>query len=195
MLTAFWLALLSLLIDDGGAGGDPGKTDPPKSDPTPDDDPPKFKTIESQEDLDRIVQSRLARERSKFADYDDLKTKAEEFDKLQDSQKTELQKASDTATKAVARAEAAELKALRLEVAAGKGLSPSQAKRLVGKTKEELEADADELLDSFKDEGSGSSKAPPGKRPTERLSGGGDPSEEPDETDPEKLTKGLPSIT
>lgn len=48
------------------------------------------------------------------------------------------------------RADKAELKALRLEVAAEKGLKPSQAKRLVGTTKEELEADADEILEDFK---------------------------------------------
>lgn len=37
-----------------------------------------FEPIESQEDLDKIVGARLAREREKFADYDQLKAAAEE---------------------------------------------------------------------------------------------------------------------
>ncbi|WP_327712365.1 hypothetical protein OG912_32095 [Streptomyces sp. NBC_00464] len=39
--------------------------------------------------------------------------------------------------------------ALRITVAAEKGLTPVQAKRLQGSTKEELEADADDLLSHF----------------------------------------------
>lgn len=39
---------------------------------------------------------------------------------------------------------------LRLEVALDKGLTRVQAKRLLGSTKEEIEKDADELLESFK---------------------------------------------
>lgn len=61
----------------------------------------------SQADLDRIVETRLARERQKYEGFDDLKKKAEEYDKLEEAQKTELQKAQDRATKAEADAKAA----------------------------------------------------------------------------------------
>lgn len=44
---------------------------------------------------------------------------------------------------------AAESNLVRLEVATEKGLTPKQAKRLQGTTKEELEADADELLEDL----------------------------------------------
>ena len=37
-----------------------------------------FEPIETQEDLDRIISARLAREREKFADYDQLKAAAAE---------------------------------------------------------------------------------------------------------------------
>ena len=47
------------------------------------------------------------------------------------------------------RANEAEGNYTRLEVAVDKGLTPAQAKRLAGTTKEELEADADELLAAF----------------------------------------------
>lgn len=55
----------------------------------------EFKAISSQEELDRIVGQRLARERSKFADYDDLKAKAAKFDEVDSASKTELQKLQD----------------------------------------------------------------------------------------------------
>lgn len=49
----------------------------------------------SQADLDKIVEQRLARERQKFVDYDDLKAKAAKFDEVDAATKSELQKALD----------------------------------------------------------------------------------------------------
>ncbi|WP_419704980.1 hypothetical protein [Promicromonospora sp. NFX87] len=46
----------------------------------------------SQADLDRIVAERLSRERAKFADYDDLKTKAEKLAEIEASQLSEAEK-------------------------------------------------------------------------------------------------------
>ena len=51
----------------------------------------------TQADLDRIIQDRLARHDKKYADYEDLKTKATEYDKYKESSKTEQQKAIDAA--------------------------------------------------------------------------------------------------
>lgn len=73
-----------------------------------------------------------------------------------------------------------EAEELRRDVATSKGLTSALAKRLTGVTKEELEADADELLETFK----GSAKeirVMPGTRPTVELSGGGDPTQVPDD--------------
>jgi hypothetical protein len=42
------------------------------------------------------------------------------------------------------------LEAIRMKVAMEKGLTPAQAKRLVGDTEEEMSEDADELLETFK---------------------------------------------
>lgn len=53
----------------------------------------------SQADFDRIVEARLARERAKYADYDDLKKKATDHDTYLDSQKGEHEKALDEAKK------------------------------------------------------------------------------------------------
>ena len=149
----------------------------------------EFKAIESQDDLDRIVQNRVARERDKFKDHDAYKEKALKFDELEEKQKSELQRATDRATELEGKATEAELRALRLEVAVDKGLTPTQAKRLVGKNKEELESDADDLIASFKDEGK-STATPPSGKPKERLvRGGGDPNEEPEESDYREVAK------
>ena len=56
-----------------------------------------FTPPQSQADLDRIIQERIARERNKFADYDDLKAKATEYDQFKESSKSEQQKAIDAA--------------------------------------------------------------------------------------------------
>lgn len=69
---------------------------------------------------------------------------------IEDRDKTEAEKVAERAKAAEDRATQAESKALRLEVAFEKGLTPAQAKRLVGTSREELEADADELLETFK---------------------------------------------
>src|SRR5699024_4439332 len=77
----------------------------------------------TQADVDRIVADRLKREREKFADYDDLKTKAGQATTLEERVALIEQAARD-----------ADQRAIRAEVANAKGLTPSQAKRLVGTT-------------------------------------------------------------
>jgi hypothetical protein len=103
-------------------------------------------TTFSQAQVDAIVRDRLKRERDKFADYDDLKSKADEADK----NKSALDKLLEKVSGLEERATKAERQALRADVAQAKGLTPGQAKRLQGATREELEADADELLSMFK---------------------------------------------
>ena len=103
---------------------------------------------------------------------------------LEAAGKTEAEKLTEAATVAEARAAKAEARALRAEIAHAKGLTPAQAKRLVGDTQEELEADADELVEAF---GGKKNDPPPPGKPRENLRGGGEPGEEPEETDPAKL--------
>lgn len=69
--------------DDGGGGGDDGKSE--------------FVAPKSQEEFDRMLSDRLRRERAKFADYDELKAKAEAHDKAIEDAKTESEKAVDAA--------------------------------------------------------------------------------------------------
>lgn len=122
--------------------------------------------------------------RTKVRELEPLAKKARD---LEDASKTEIEKAAERLTAAEQRAQEAELRALRLEVAAEKGLTPAQARRLVGTSKEELEADADELLDTFGARGDDGEKPPTPRRPVERLRPGAAPAGEPEETDPRKL--------
>jgi hypothetical protein len=118
---------------------------------------------------------------------------------LEDADKSEIQRERDKALAADARAKEAETRAARLEVAAEKGLSPKLAARLVGGTREELEADADELLAQLKpgdssggkDKGSGGTPGDRG-RPRENLRSGSAPDAEPEDNDPKKLAALIP---
>ena len=103
-----------------------------------------FKAPASQEELDRIIQARLDRERKKFpTDYDELKAKAAKLTEIEEANKTEAEKAQARAEAAEKRAAELEAKALKAEVAAAKGVPVSL---LTGSTQEELEAAADALI-------------------------------------------------
>ena len=111
---------------------------------------------------------------------------AKRLAQLEEAGKTEAQKQADQLAALTKRAEEAETRALRLEVAALKGLTPGQAKRLAGATREELEADADELLTEFKP---ADSKTPvANRRPVDGTKPTPDDGTPPaEETDPAKL--------
>lgn len=110
---------------------------------------------------------------------------------MEDAKKSEIEKATEKLTRAEQRAKEAEDKLMRLEVAMEKGLTPAQAKRLVGSTKEELLADADELLASFAPKTSEPERKIP-EVPREMLRGGGEPTDPPEETDPRKIADLIP---
>jgi hypothetical protein len=104
--------------------------------------------------------------------------KARRFDELEEKDKSEAQRLADKLAAAEQRAAAAEANALRMEVASERGLTPAQAKRLAGATREEMEADADDLLAAFGPKDDESAPDPAG-RPKPRLKGGTDPESEP----------------
>jgi ribosomal protein L22 len=123
-------------------------------------------------------------------DADELRLKVKD---AEDAEKSEQEKLQERATEAETRATTAESTALRIEVALDKapeGMPIAQirklAKRLAGSTREELEADAEELFADFTPEGE-EGQAP--RRPRERLRPGAAPSSEPEETDPRKLAE------
>jgi len=128
--------------DPGNAGGD------------------EFTPITSQEQFDKTFNQRWAREQAKIHDqykgFDEMKSKADEFDKLQAANQTEsqrLQAERDDALRAAeenaSRAAAAEQAALRQRIAVEEGLPPKFASRLTGDTEDELRADAKDTFGEF----------------------------------------------
>ena len=57
----------------------------------------EFKPPASQADLDKLIESRLARQKQQFKDYDDIKAKAAKWDQHEESSKDDTQKAVDKA--------------------------------------------------------------------------------------------------
>lgn len=102
----------------------------------------------------RLDASRKWEERAKAKEdpqaIEELKAKARRLDEIEEANKTEIEKAQARAEAAEKELSASRTDALRAQVALDKKLTPSQAKRLVGSTREELEADADELLADLK---------------------------------------------
>ena len=75
-----------------------------------------------------------------------LRLKLKEYE---DRDKTDLQKLQEERDALLSEKNALSLEQMRREVADEKGLTPAQARRLVGSTREELETDADDVLAAF----------------------------------------------
>ena len=101
----------------------------------------------TQAELNEIVKERLTRERSKYADYEDLKRKAAEFDRIEEASKSELEKATERANAlqieldGLKKAEAVRL--IREEVATESGVP---VHLLTAETKEDCEAQAKAIM-------------------------------------------------
>ena len=101
----------------------------------------------TQDELNKIVGERLARERDKYSDYDELKKKAAAFDEAQEAQKSELQKAQDRALALEAELNGLkkrdEARTVRETVATETGVPASL---LTGETVDDCKAQAEEIL-------------------------------------------------
>lgn len=116
---------------------DPNPAPEPTSDPAPD---PTDQTF-TQADVDRIVKERVQREKAKYADYNDLKAKAE-------GAKTVEDRIAEVEQRAIA----AETKALRAEIANAHGISAEDRDLfLTGADEEVLTAQAKRLADRESD--------------------------------------------
>lgn len=115
-------------------------TDDPKTDPpAPDPDPAAAKAEDRLRDDHPVVKALAkANEEAKQA-----RLKVKEFE---DRDKTETERVAEKAAELEKNLTTAQADAVRFEIALDKGLTKSQAKRLVGSSREELEADAEELL-------------------------------------------------
>ncbi|HMG44662.1 MAG TPA: hypothetical protein VK611_25235 [Acidimicrobiales bacterium] len=149
----------------------------------------------------------------------DLRTAREELAKVQaaeDASKSDIEKLLAKVDGLESRAVEAERKALIADIAAEKDLTPAQARRLQGTTRDELVADAEELVETFgvktkpkpkpdgdepatgdadesgdKPNGTDGAKPPSVGRPKEKLRGGASPPDTETPVDPAKLAKSI----
>lgn len=106
----------------------------PNPDPKPDADEKPAETF-TQADVDRIVKERVTRERAKYSDYDELKSKAEGA-KTAEDRITELEKSIESANR----------EAMRRRVQAAHGISDEDADLfLTGSDEDSLTAQAKRL--------------------------------------------------
>ena len=101
-----------------------------------------FEPITSQEGLDKIVQARLARERSKFSDYEELKAKAAKLDEAEESSKSEIQKAIERAEKAERELQSQSVESERLRVIAKHAIPADYQDLITAGDAEGMEAQA-----------------------------------------------------
>ena len=161
-----------------------GTQDAPQGDPTPQQNTDPKPPWGSDEEFNPDKAWKLIQ--NLRTDLEKAKPAVQRVKELEDASKTEVQRLAEARDSEKSRADKVEGELLRLRVGLAKGLTEAQAKRLVGSTKEELEADADDLLATF-----GGGGRPGSSRPTERLRGGGDPDEEP-EPDLTKIAADIP---
>jgi len=138
------------------------------------------------EDRARKAMNKKNRENQSLrARLKELEPLEEEFKKRQEAEKTSEQKFAELST---AKAQI-EQNYWRAEIALEKGLTLTQAKRLVGSTKEELEADADALMNDLGLSGR-EDDTPAFTRRGRELKGGSDPEPAP-KIDADKIAQSL----
>lgn len=93
----------------------------------------------------KMIAAEVRKVREQFADYDDLAARAADAEKS----KTKLDKMGEQLEALTKRAETAEIDSARARVAEKLGLTSKEAKRLTGKTYDELLADGEELVEDL----------------------------------------------
>jgi hypothetical protein len=127
---------------------------------------------------------------------DTLQSKVDEAARAGETETQKLQREVEEMKGKLAKAGETSVETIKLRVALEKGLTPTQAKRLVGTTEEELTADADEILESWGSNGK-SDEDEGGKPPTRqarRLGNSGDPDPDGDDIDVDKALDLIPRI-
>ena len=116
------------------------------------DTPPadEFKAITTQDDLNKVINERLQRERAKYADYKDLQSKAKKLDDLETANQTEAEKSAKRVADLEAELTGVRAESTRLRIASENGITDAddislfltgtdeetltkQAKRLAGR--------------------------------------------------------------
>ena len=101
----------------------------------------------TQDELNKIVQERLYKERAKYEGFEDMTAKAAKFDEMEEANKTELQKAQERAEKLEAKLKGIEaeqeIRNIKEKVSAETGVPVNL---LNGTTEEDCKSQALEIL-------------------------------------------------
>lgn len=122
--------------DDGSGGDDTDGKDAGKKN--------GGKTF-SQAELEKLIADRVNRERKKYAGFDDLKKKAAEFDKFEESKKTEAQKLNEQLAAAQVELQNYKVAEIRRTAAVDAGLDQRYAKYITAVDEAEALEQAKEL--------------------------------------------------
>lgn len=122
----------------------------------------EFKAITSQDDLNKVINERLTRERAKFADYKDVKAKAEKFDQAEKANQTEAEKAQARIVDLEAELTTTRRDSTRLKIAAEHGITDADDIDLflTGTDEETLTKQAKRLADREADRKKNGNRVP-----------------------------------
>ena len=87
----------------------------------------EFKPITTQDDLNRVLADRIKRERDKYADYKDVKAKADRLDSLEAANKSEAEKVAERIAALESENARIQSEALRSRIQAKHGISDEDA--------------------------------------------------------------------
>lgn len=127
----------------------PAPTDPPDDKGGSGDTPKTF----TQDQVNDLIAKEKGKIQSRYGDYDDLKSKAAKLDEIEESNRSEVEKAQGKLSKAESERDEAKAKLLRFEVAAAKEVPAKLVPLLTATTKEGLEEQADLILENAKSGG------------------------------------------
>lgn len=99
----------------------------------------------AQEDVDKVVESRLDRERKKFSDYDDLKEKAGKLDTINAEWETKLKSAGDEKSAIEKERDAAKLDVVKIKAMHEFGVKDDLAEFINGADEKTIRDQAEKL--------------------------------------------------
>ena len=115
-----------------------------------------FKIIETQDELDAVIKSRLSREREKYADYEDLKKQLADFEAKETTYQNTINDLKTRETDLTSQIESlngdltkTRLQTAKQRIATEYGLPLDLAERLQGDDEDGFKADAERLASHF----------------------------------------------
>jgi hypothetical protein len=131
---------------DHGTRPAPGHDAPPD----PEHDKQTSTKTFTQADIDRIVAERVTREQKKYADYADLKKAAAKLAKIEDDQKTEVEKLGEQLSAAQVELQSLKVEKTRRDAASTAGLDPDLTEYITAVDPDEALAQATKLAEKVK---------------------------------------------